>query len=255
MRKLLLLLGIALFLSGCGWLNPNIMLKTPKDFQYTQFPDSTNAKEYRLSPNDIIEFNIYSNDGFKLIDLTSLNNANSGYRFQSSLEYQVEADGYCKLPIIGRTKLNGYTIKETELMLENLYSAFYVKPFVLMKVLNKRVIVFPGSAGDARVIPLVNNNTTLIEAIALAGGIAEDGKARMVKLIRENSKNTHDVYLIDLSKIEGIKEASMVVQANDIIYVEPRKRISSKVVQEIAPIVTILTSIFLVVTYSKAISR
>jgi polysaccharide export outer membrane protein len=254
MRKLLLLLGIALFFSGCGWLNPNIMLKTPKGFQYTKFPDSISTKEYRLSPNDIIEFNIYSNDGFKLIDLTSLNSANSSYRFQSSLAYQVESDGYCKLPIIGRTKLNGYTIKETELMLEGMYSAYYVKPFVLMKVLNNRVIVFPGSAGDAKVIPLVNNNTTLIEAIALAGGIAEDGKARMVKLIREN-KDKHDVYLIDLSKIQGIKEASMVVQANDIIYVEPRRRISSKVVQEIAPIVTILTSIFLVVTYSKAISR
>jgi polysaccharide export outer membrane protein len=254
MRKLLLLSGIALFLTGCGWLNPNIMLRTGKDFKYTKFVDSTNAKEYKLSPNDIIEFSLYSNEGFKLVDLTSLNNANMGYRFENSLQYLIELDGLCKLPILGKTKLSGMTIQECEIMLQEKYSAYYIKPYVLLKVLNKRVIIFPGSAGDAKVIPLQNNNTTLIEVIALAGGIADDGKARQVKLIRENG-DKHDVFLIDLSKIEGIKLASMIVQANDIVYIEPRRRISSKIVQEIAPVISILTSIFIVVTYSRAISK
>lgn len=254
MRKLLLFSGIALFLTGCGWLNPNIMLQTDKDFQYTKFSDSSNAKEYKLSANDIIEFSLYSNEGFKLVDLTSLNSANTGYRFENSLTYLIETDGFCKLPILGRLKLAGYTIKELETLLEEKYTAYYVKPYVIVKVLNKRVIVFPGSAGDAKVIPLQNNNTTLIEAIALAGGIADDGKARQVKLIRENN-NKHDVFLIDLSRIEGIQQASMVVQANDIIYIEPRKKISSKIVQEIAPVISILTSTFIVITYSRAITK
>lgn len=257
MRKLLLFLGIALLFSSCGWLNPSIMFKTDKHYQYSKLPDSTNAREYRLSPNDIIEFDMYSNDGFKLVDLTSLNESNTGYRFQNPLQYQIESDGFCKLPIVGRTKLNGLTIKEAEVMLEGLYSAFYVKPFVLMNVLNRRVIVFPGAPGDAKVIPLVNNNTTLIEAIALAGGVSEDGKAWNIKLVRQNNENIdkHDVYHIDLSKIEGIKQASMVVQANDIIYVEPRKRVSSKFVQEIAPIVSIITSAFIIFTYTKLVSK
>lgn len=254
MRKLLLFSGIALFLTGCGWLNPNIMLQTDKDFQYTKFSDSSNAKEYKLSANDIIEFSLYSNEGFKLVDLTSLNSANTGYRFENSLTYLIETDGFCKLPILGRLKLAGYTIKELETLLEEKYTAYYVKPYVIVKVLNKRVIVFPGSAGDAKVIPLQNNNTTLIEAIALAGGIADDGKARQVKLIRENN-DKHDVFLIDLSRIEGIQQASMVVQANDIIYIEPRKKISSKIVQEIAPVISILTSTFIVITYSRAITK
>ncbi|MGZ4056618.1 MAG: polysaccharide biosynthesis/export family protein, partial [Bacteroidia bacterium] len=121
-------------------------------------------------------------------------------------------------------------------------------------VTNKRVIVFPGSAGDARVIPLLNNNTTLIEALALAGGIADDGKAKMVKLIRQNGDN-HDVFLIDLSKIQGIKDASMVLQANDIIYVEPKRRYASRLLTDIAPIVSLITSAFILLTYSKAITK
>lgn len=254
MRKLLLFFGFALLLSGCGWLNPNIMLKTSKDFKYSNFSDSINNKEYRISPNDLIEFNLYSNEGFKLVDLTSLNNTNTGYRFENNLQYLIQIDGNCKLPILGITKMSGLTIKAAELMLEEKFAAYYNKPFVIVRVHNKRVIVFPGSAGDAKVIPLTNNNTTLIETIALAGGIADDGKAKKIKLIR-NTNEKSEVYLIDLSKIEGIKLANMVVQANDIIYIEPRKKISSKVVQEIAPIISILSSIFIVITYSNAITK
>jgi polysaccharide biosynthesis/export protein len=254
MRKLLFLFGLILFLSSCGWINPSIMLKTGKDYQYAKSPDSTKALDYKISPNDILEFSMYSNDGFKLVDLTSLNSANMGYRFESNIQYLVESDGSAKLPVLGRIKLIGYTIREAESLLEEKYSSFYVRPYVIMSVSNKRVIVFPGSAGDAKVIPLQNNNTTLIEALALAGGIADDGKARMVKLIRQN-KDKHDVFLIDLSQIEGIMQGSMVLQANDIIYVEPRKKYASRFIQEAAPIVSILTSIFVLLTYTRAFSN
>lgn len=254
MRKLLYLFGLLLFFSSCGWLNPSIMLKTGKGYQYTKAPDSSKVLEYKISPNDILEFNIYSNDGFKLIDLTSLNSANTSYRMSSDLKYLVESDGNVKLPILGRKKLSGLTIREAELMLEDSYSAFYVKPFVLMTITNKRVIVFPGNPGDAKTIPLVYNNTTLLEAIALAGGISDDGKAKQVKLIRQN-KDKYDVYLIDLSKIEGLNQANMVLQANDIIYVEPRRKYSSKFVGEIAPIISILTSAFLVFTYVSVLKK
>ncbi len=255
MRKLLYLFGLSLFFSSCAWVNPSIMLKTGKDYKYAQNSDTTKALDYKISSNDILEFSMYSNDGFKLVDLTSLNAANMGYRFESNIQYLVESDGSSKLPVLGRIKLSGYTIREAESLLEEKYSSFYVRPYVIMSVSNKRVIVFPGSAGDAKVIPLLNNNTTLIEALALAGGIADDGKAWMVKLIRETPDKKHEVFLIDLAKIEGIKQGSMVLQANDIIYVEPRKKYASRFIQEAAPIVSILTSIFILLTYSQRLAN
>ena len=254
MQKLLSLSIILLLFSSCAWLNPSIMLKTDKDYKYSQTPDSTKVSDYKISPNDILEFSIYSNDGFKLIDLTSLNNANNSIRFESNLQYLVESDGNVKFPILGRTKVSGYTIREAETFLEEKYASFYIRPYIILKVSNKRVIVFPGNAGDARVIPLINNNTTLIEALALAGGIAEDGKAKMVKLIRK-TKEGNDIYLIDLSKIEGIKQASMVLQANDIIYVEPRRKYASRFLQEVAPIVSLITSAFILYSYTQFLSK
>ncbi len=253
MQKLLYFSLLLLFLSSCTWLNPSIMLKTPKDYQYAKTPDSTKAEDYRISPNDIVEFSLYSNDGFKLVDLTTqtANNSNA-FRIQNSLEYLVESNGDIKLPVLEKVKISGYTIKDAQSYLEEKYSSYYIRPYVIIKVVNKRVIIFPGSAGDARVIPLINNNTTLIEAIALAGGLSDDGKAKMVKLIR-NNKGTQDVYLIDLSMIEGIKQGSMVLQANDIIYIEPRRRYAVRFLQEVAPIISITTSAFILYSYSRII--
>ena len=254
MRKLLYLALLSLFFSSCSWLNPSIMLKTGKDYQYSKNPDSARVLDYKISPNDVLQFNMYSNDGFKLIDITSLNSANAAYHINVELPYLVESDGNVKLPILGRKKLSGMTIREAELTLEESYSSFYVKPFIELSITNKRVIIFPGSAGDAKVIPLVNNNTTLIEAIALAGGVADDGKAKMVKLIR-NLEGKQYVYKMDLSTINGLKDGSTVLQANDIIYIEPRRKYSSKLLQEVAPIVSLLVSTFLLYTYSQAITK
>lgn len=231
------------------------MLRTPKDYKYAASPDSTNAAEYRISPNDIIEFSLYSNDGFKLVDLTSLNTNNStGFRIANGTEYLVEPSGEVKLPVLGKIKINGLTIREAQSLLEEKYASYYIRPYVMMKIINKRVIVFPGSAGDAKVIPLLNNNTTLIEGIALAGGLADDGKAKMIKLIREK-KGEHEVYLIDLSVVEGIKQASMVLQANDIVYVEPRRKYAIRFLQEAAPVISVITSAFILYSYAQIITR
>ena len=255
-RKLLFFSILVVFLSGCSWLNPSIMLKTGKDFKYAKTPDSTNASDYKISPNDILEFSLYSNDGFKLVDLTSLStNSNATFRAQASMDYLVESNGDVKLPVLGKIKISGYTIRDAQAFLEDKYAAYYVRPYVIIKIINKRVIIFPGSAGDAKVIPLVNNNTTLIEGIALAGGLADDGKAKMVKLIRENKKGERDVYLIDLSVIEGIQQATMVLQANDIIYVEPRRRYAIRFLQEAAPIISIVTSAFILYSYSQILTK
>ncbi|MEO6883741.1 MAG: polysaccharide biosynthesis/export family protein [Bacteroidia bacterium] len=248
MRKILFYLFVVISMTGCSMLNPSIMLKTPKDYQYAKLTDSLSPKEYKISPNDIVDFRMYTNDGFKLVDLASLNTTGtSATAYQATTNYIVEYDGFVKLPIIGRVKISGLTIREAELMLEQKYTPFYVKPFVLVKVTNERVIVFPGDPGLAKVIPLENSNTTLLEALALAGGISENGKAWKVKLIRGNADD-YKVYLIDLSKIDGLKQGEMILQANDLIYVEPRRNTTLKLLTELTPYLTLISTLF--VTYA-----
>lgn len=234
---------VLIWFSSCKVFRSNLMLKTPKDYTYDKIVDSVSEQNYKIEANAIIVLRIFSNDGFKLIDLANSAN-NSNFRFE--IEYTVDPSGYCKLPLVGNVKLSGLTINEGQTLLEELYSEYYVKPFVTLKVSNKRVIVFPGNGGDAKVLYLTNNNTTVIEALALAGGIMEDGKAYKVKLIRNEGVSKPKVYLMDLSKIEGLTAARSVVLANDIIYVEPRYRLARTLVAEITPIVSLITSTLLI---------
>lgn len=230
--------------SSCKIFRSNLMLKTPKDYTYDKIVDSLSQQDYRIDVNDVINVRVFSNDGFKIVDLASSGQVT---RF-IELDYVVNRDGTCKLPLIGKIKLAGLSIREATEYLEQIYSDYYVKPFVFMTVTNKRVIVFPGNGGVAKVLYLTNNNTTVMEALALTGGIAEDGKAYKVKLIRNQGNEKPKVYLMDLSKIEGIAVGNTVVLAHDIIYVEPRYRFARTLVAEITPIISLVSSTFLIYT-------
>jgi polysaccharide export outer membrane protein len=138
-------------------------------------------------------------------------------------------------------------VKEGQDLLVKLFSKHYNEPFVQIEVTNQRVIVFPGSGGDAKIIPLQNNNTTLMEALAAAGGITERGRASKVKVMRMTDDG-RKVYEVDLSTLDGLKYADMVVQANDYIYVEPTRQITRELVLEIAPILSFITSTNLLIT-------
>jgi polysaccharide export outer membrane protein len=239
---LLFLFFLFIVFQGCRSLNPSVMLKTGKDYKYSAFPVSP-LLEYKIASNDELSFSIFSNDGFKMIDITAMAGGTGGVTSgtKGALQFKVEFDGTVKLPLLGRIAVKGLTIREAELFLEEKYSAFYNKPFVLVEVTNKKAIIFPGSAGTAKVIDLKRENTTLLEALADAGGIAQSGKAYDIKLIRGDLKNP-EVFLIDLSTIEGMKKADLVLQANDIIYVTPHLRIGTDVIGQILPYLSFITT-------------
>src|ERR1035437_7623076 len=248
---------ISIIFQGCKSLNPSVMLKTGKDFQHSTFPTEP-SPVYKIATNDVVSFSIFSNDGFKLVDVTTLSGegvlsgGGASAATRGNLQYKVEFDGTIKLPLLGHVSLKGMTIREAEVFLEEKYSAFYNKPYVLLEVINRRVIVFPGAAGTARVVTLANENTTLLEGLAEAGGIAQSGMAYSVKLIRGDLKNPQ-VYLIDLSTIEGVKKADLILQANDIIYVQPKLRIGNDILSQTLPYLSVITTVILFIELFKKI--
>ncbi len=249
--KNLLFLFIIVSFSSCKYFKSNLMLRTPPDFTYDKIVDSLAKEDYKIPRNAFISVKIFSNDGFKIIDLSSSSSNAGANNIRFEYEYTVDSEGYVKLPLVGKVKISGYTTQEAQTMLEQIYTTYYVKPFVIVKVANKRVIVFPGNGGNAQVIGIHNNNTTVLETLAMAGGIAIDGKAYKVKLIRNenvspDSKIKPKVYLMDLSTINGIAAGNTVVHANDIIYVEPRYRVARTLVAELAPVLSLISTTLLI---------
>ena len=238
-KYILILASVLVFITSCNVV-PSIMMKTEKGYEFDKIPTDS-ASGYVISSNDIIDFKLYTNDGTKLIDLTALSLNEGRVNGGNSLSnFLVESDGMCKLPIIGRVKLRGKKIKEAEDFLQEQYAVYYKKPFVQLKVLNRRVTIFTG-IGKGVVINLENENTTLIEAIGKVGGLPKESKAHKIKVVRGDMKDPQ-VYLFDFSTIKGIKNAGFVLQANDIVYVEPQKNTVLEIVRDVAPIVSLITT-------------
>jgi len=237
---------LVLTCASCG-INSDIMFKTPKDeAQKTDSLLFRTAPVYKIKKDDKISFSVEPNEGISLLYNNGALNANQNQQFDN--EFLVLNDGSIKLPVVGNLKVEGYTILQLEDTLQQLYGKYLNKPFVRAKVTNQRVIVFPGRGGDARVVPLVNSQTTLLEVLATVGGIAERGKASTVKLMRMVD-SVRVVQTIDLSLMSQLPYADIVVLPNDYIYVEPNEELVKETFERVSPIVGIISNIILMISF------
>lgn len=199
------------------------------------------AKNNLIQVNDYLKLEVYSNNGERLIDPNGeLVNNSSGIPQDAAVRtqpsYLVTVDGTAKFPMISAVAIAGMTIRDAELKLQSEYSKFYKECYVLLTFSNKRVILL-GSPGG-QVIPLVNENVSVVEVLAMAKGIGIDGKANNIRLIRGE-----DVYLLDFSTIDGLKKGNMIVHAGDIIYVETIRRPFTEGARDLAPVLSLVLSL------------
>ena len=208
-------------------------------------------ENFKLAPGDRFSFIFGTNNGEKIIlsqsgvqNTTNGNNQNSLGSFQNTqrqITYLVRQDGTSNLPVLGSISVAEKTIVELEEEIRLLLSENYINPFVQIRVTNQRVIIFPGK-GDAQVVGITNANTSWLEAIALAGGIRNEGRANSIKLMRKTKTGNREIYKIDLSTIDGLNHAQMIVQSNDYIYVDFKPRIASAFLTEIMPWLSLITT-------------
>ena len=245
-------------MNSCGNINSNILFKIPRgaDFQYDSIP-LVPEENFKLAPGDRFNFIFGTNNGEKIIlnqsgvdnNVLGDNNQmlNNMQNRQNIITYLVRQDGTSNLPVIGIIVVSGKTIVELEEEIRILLSENYINPFVQIRVTNQRVIIFPGK-GDAEVVGISNANTSFLEAIALAGGIRDEGRANSIKLMRKTNQGNREIYKIDLSTIDGLKNAQMIVQSNDYIYVDFKPRFASSFLSEVTPWLSVLSTA--IITYS-----
>ena len=161
---------------------------------------------------------------------------------QGGMSYLVKPDGLIELPELGNIRLEGLTLEEAEELLEEAYASYYNEPYVILRIMNNRVYIFPGESGRASVVTLVNMNTTLLEVLAMTGGIGNRANASKVKLIRRTASG-NEVYKMDLSTIDGLDAANVVVQAYDIIYVEPLPQLVREATESLTPIASLISTL------------
>tara|TARA_B110000858_G_C17723379_1_gene436399 strand:- start:477 stop:1190 length:714 start_codon:yes stop_codon:yes gene_type:complete len=224
------------------------MLRTPKDYEFDKIEAELNNIEYKIDINDQLSFQLYTNNGFQLIDRfgdNSVGNQSSRTTSRSAGNgslYLVRQDSLIEFPIIGDLNLVGRTIKEAEVYLESIFSEFYVDPFIVLGVSTKRIFLFDGaSGGKARVVNLKFNNMTLFEVLATAGGISSNNNSKKIKIIRKTN-NGIKIFNANLSTINGISQGNMIMQSHDIVYITPNFNLGSEIIQDINSVFSFIST-------------
>lgn len=262
---------LIILVNSCATLNKSRMLKTPLNYEFDKVVDSLRYEEYRVTIDDEIMFNMYNNNGYSFISLgtggagVALSSAQGsssggggggmamggGMGMGMGMRYKVRPDSTIKVPLVGYVKVVGLTMDELENLMEEKLSHHYKDPFVIARIENKRIFVF-NSGNAATIYQLQNQNTTLFEVLAATGGVPANSNASRIKVIRGNAKNP-EIYLIDLSTINGISDAKMIMQAGDIVYIDPFINYANFIVTDIGGVMGLLSSVIIV--YSLFLGR
>ncbi|MFD1983371.1 polysaccharide biosynthesis/export family protein [Mesorhizobium newzealandense] len=178
-------------------------LRVVKDLPAPQ--NSQNGSEQPLSPNDVLEVDVFQVD--------NLNRT-----------VQVDASGQISLPLIGTMMAAGKTVRQLEKEIEAAYGAQYLQsPDVTIFVkesIGQRITV-DGEVTKAGIYP-VSSNASLIDAIALAGGFNTIGDAGKVFVYRNIGQNTL-VTNYNVENIRAGKSPNPRIYGGDKVVVFPSK--------------------------------
>ncbi|MEP4534480.1 MAG: polysaccharide biosynthesis/export family protein [Cyclobacteriaceae bacterium] len=234
-----------LFMTSCQVYKRDIMFRLDENFSESNINATVDQVErnYKLQPDDLIQVDVFTNDGERLMDPNFEFGGQvtvQATQFKERFQYLIQTDGFVKLPMIGKKKISGLTIDEAEELLEQVYNDSYVDSFVKIRMLNRRVVVFGEQGGQ--VIPIENENTNLVEILALYGGLSLGSNAANVRVIRGDLSDP-EVFAVDLSTISGMQKSIIDVEAGDIIYVEPWRRPWLQSIRDASPVFGFVTSV------------
>jgi len=140
---------------------------------------------YRIGPQDLLRIEVFQVPEF-------------------SKQERVNEAGMIKMPEIGEVQVGGLTPKEAEdviarrlreTVLQNPQVSIFVLEYASQKVTVTGHVERPG------IFPLTGE-TTLMQAIALAGGIDDVGKKEEIVIFRKQQSGGINAYVVNLSAIE-----------------------------------------------------
>lgn len=138
------------------------------------------------------------------------------------LGYPVDSLGYVSIPLLGKQKLGGLTIPQAEEKIRVEVGKTIKSPAVSIRFVNHKFTVL-GEVSRVGTFNLLNDHTTIIEAITAAGDLTIFGKRDSVKVIRRVA-NRREIGLVSLRNRDVFSSPYFYVQNDDIIYVEPTKQ-------------------------------
>lgn len=157
---------------------------------------------YRIAPMDTLAVKV-----FRMEDLSG--------------EYEVDLMGNIAMPLIGDVPAAEKTPEELDKLLTSRFSEKYLRNpdvSVAIKSSSRRKVTIDGAVKTAGSYP-VSGPMTLMQAVALAGGLTEDANARRVAIFRQIA-GKRQAAAFDLMSIRRGQEEDPQVYSGDIVVVD-----------------------------------
>jgi polysaccharide export outer membrane protein len=160
------------------------------------------VEDYRIGPSDLIEISV-----FQVPEL--------------SRTVRVNASGAMTLPLVGQIQAGGLTGQQLEVLLaQKLQETYLQNPQVsvfIKEYVSQRVTV-GGSVAKPGVFP-ISGKTTLLQTIAMAGGLGKFAIEDDVRIFRTLQDGSREVKIFDLEPIRKGEAPDPQVLTSDVIVV------------------------------------
>lgn len=187
-----------------------------------------NERGYRLQKNDILDVKIASLNP----EVNALFNASSQGITQSTQAsvqtggdlyyitgYSIDQAGDIDIPFVGKVAVAGLTLEEAydavDLKVNGLFSNYHLQ----VKLGGVRFSAL-GEFNSPGKHVVMQNQVTILEALALCGDLSAVANRSTIKLIRQYPEGTR-IHELNLLEQELIGSPLYFIQPNDVIYAEP----------------------------------
>lgn len=182
-----------------------IRVKKDKDIKIEKIDyDNFITNDYVIGPEDVIEISVW-----KAQDLSTTT--------------VVRPDGIISLPLIGETTASGLTAKELGELIEQRLEEFKQSPIVsvIVKEINSKAVFITGEIARPGKYPL-KSETSIVQAITLAGGFTQWAKKDNIIVIRKSTLSPEgDKITVKYSDIVSGKnmKANILLKSGDTVIV------------------------------------
>lgn len=208
-----------------------------KDLTYLQVPEDQEGQDslfyeiqrqkYVIQENDILNVTVRSFSeeaavAFNNARTQNLQNVGDGYFYITG--YSVDSEGYISLPVVGDVLVEGLTIEEVKIKINEKLSLYFQEDAMFTNVqLSGIRFSVVGEVNRPGKYTIYQNQANIFEALAMAGDANVYGMRNKVQIIRQYPDGARIIEL-DLTDVETLSDPDYLVQPNDIINVKPAKQ-------------------------------
>ncbi|HQV74625.1 MAG: polysaccharide export protein [Flavobacteriales bacterium] len=236
-------LGLVLLLGGCvgrrsiNYLNdPSLSNGSSKLFENRKF-------EYRIQVNDVMSVRVMGLDDatsrfFNVEQQNGMINASDAALYVNG--YSVDKNGQIQLPTVGKIKLQGLTVGEAQELVQRKINEYFNNATVILKMVNWRISIL-GNVSKPGAYLVYNNQITILDALAMAGGPNEFADKTHITLMRQSERGVQALY-VDMSTTGVLSSEYYYLLPNDIVFVPTLRARPARLNLEMLSILLAVTS-------------